>query len=370
MARLGYKKRCSLLVWWVTAIVLMAPAAYAGVQEFEILASIEGDSPQDAQEKAIDYAKKRAFFLMLNKLAPEKANDLASTMTTEQIYQHIRGYEVIQDKVVDNYYIAKYKVSVSEDLVKRMLVSDESETSLETNPMLVIPVLNDASRLMLWEGDNIWRSIWNTVALERGEDILIMPFGDPDDMAMVDASTVLSYGYESMSELAKRYGAGEIVVVSATYQPDRSPIGVLVTLRRLGPDGLDKIKDVYFEGQRKDDTFTLIMSDAAKQVADQLKEVAKQFQGEQERRLAEASEVKIRAEFRRLTDWVSMQAKLRTLPRAVQLTVDKIDIQTADATLFYTGTPEMMEQIMFANGLKVQHSVVQTVPPIWTVSLD
>lgn len=336
----------------------------ADIHDFEVMASVSGDSPEDARNKAIDYAKKRGFFLMLNKLAPEKANEIATSMTTEQIYQHIRGYEVLQDKLVENHYLAQIKVSVSEDLVKRMLITDDQPRGDEANSMLVIPVLNDQSRLLLWEGDNIWRSIWNTVALERGEDILIMPFGDPNDTAMIDASTIQSYGYHNMSELAARYGAGEIVVVTATYQPERTPLGVLVSMRRMGPR-LNRVKDMYFEGKSREDTFAIIMTDAAKQVADQLKEVAKQYQGDQERRLLQAEKATLRAEFRRLSDWVQMQTKLRKLPRAVQLDVDKIDIQTADATLYYSGTPEMMLQILQANGFRVDQQA-----GLWTLSLQ
>lgn len=348
----------------LSVVMLVASPAFAGMQEFEVMASVIGDNPEDAQNKAIDYAKKRAFFLMLNKLAPEKANKIAQSMTTEQIYQHVRGYEILQDKLVDNHYLAQFKVSVSEDLVKRMLATDDQPKADQANSMLIIPVLNDKTRLLLWEGDNIWRSIWNTVALERGEDILIMPFGDPNDTALIDASTVMSYGYDNMSELAARYGAGEIVVVTATYQPERSPLGVLVTLRRLGPH-MNKVKELYFEGKTNEDTFAIIMSDAAKQVADQLKEVAKQYQGDQERRLVQAEKVNIRAEFRRLSDWVRMQTMLRKLPRVVQLNVDKIDIQTADATLYYSGTPDMMLQIMQANGLRVNQN-----GSMWVLSLQ
>lgn len=342
--------------WLGLLLVLWVMPANAAVEELEIIAGIEGTSPLDAQEKAVDYAKKRAFFLTLSRLAPEKAKQIAESLTSDQIDTHIRGYELIEDKIDKenpNYYLAKYKVSVSQDMVKRLLVADGAATDDAANPMLILPVLRDEDRILLWENDNIWRSIWNGVALEQGEGVLVMPYGDPKDTLITDSATVLGYGWDEMAELAGRYGAGEVVVVVATYLREPKPGGVDVVLRRLGP-AVNKVKSVYFEADSRHETPESVLPEAARSLAGQLKDIARTYQGEQLKRLANASRVTLRAEFRRLDDWVRLQETLGALPRVLELQVNRINIVSAEATLIYDTQPELMQEIMRANGLFVQ----------------
>ncbi|MCI5049698.1 MAG: DUF2066 domain-containing protein [Rickettsiales bacterium] len=354
----------NILICFVMMLGAFAPAiTYADVQEFDILASVRGKDPQDAQERAIDYAKKRGFYLMLAKFSPEKAEEIARSMTTEQIYKYVRGYEVLQEKFTGNHYLGNFRVSVSADLVKRLIAIDKDEIAGEYNPILMMPVLDDAGQIFLWEGGNLWRSIWNTVALEKGDGILVMPYGDPTDTLFVDSSTILSYDFNYLQSMAARYGAGEVVVARARYQMEKEPHGVLVTLRRLGPK-IDKIKDIYFEAEGKEETVEMIMLRAAKEIAEQLKEVAKEYQGEQKRRIVESTKQRIEARFRRLNDWVEMHSKLIKLPRVVQFEVDAINIRNATGTLYHDGESAMMLKILQANGFRVNSD-----GKIWVVSM-
>lgn len=342
---------------WLAALLLantvLVTPARASVEEIEVIADITGENPVDAQKKAVDYAKKRAFFLLLSKHNPEKAETIARSLTNEQIDSHVRGYQLVQDKVDGNRYIAQYKVSVSDDLVGRLVTSDTAQAGTEAaNPILVIPVLNLDSEILLWQNDNVWRSIWNGVALERGENLLIMPYGDPTDQGKLNTATALSSRYEDLAGLAARYGAREIVIALAEINHEQNPKGVSVTLRRLGPS-LDKRKVTFYETKGTDETPESALPDAARAVADELKDIARYYEGEEERRIANASKLKIQAQFRRLNDWVAMKNKLSQLPQVVRVDIDTIDIQTADATLYYNGTPETMRQIMEANGLAI-----------------
>lgn len=333
---------------------ISAVNAHAGVQSIEVLADVTGDSPVDAQQKAIDYAQKRAFFLLLDKLAPEKALSIAKSLSDQQIMSNIRGYEVVQDKIDGNHYIAQYKVSVSEDMIQRLLVSDQPDAATDAaTPILVIAAYTDSQqRTSLWEPENIWRSIVASSVLENGEGLLVVPYGDPVDMQTTDASTVLSYNYEQLAAMAGRYGAQEIVIAYARTVSDKNPPGLAMSLRRLG-SGFDKTKDMYLEVAKEGDAPESLLAPAAQTMTEQLKEIARYYRGDQEKRIADAKTLRVRADFRRLSDWVQMQQSLAKLPRVIRLKVDKVNIQSAEATLYYEGTPEGMQQIMQANGLHI-----------------
>jgi hypothetical protein len=339
-------------LFFLLILFAFQPAAGA-IKEMEVMADITGENPVDSQKKAIEYAKKRAFFLVLLEFDAQKAESIARSMTDEQIDTHIRGYQLIQDKLEGNRYLAKYKVSVSDDLVSRLVTTDTSKTNETTNPILILPVLNENSELLLWEADNFWRGIVNGVALELGENLLIMPYGDPSDVNTVSSATALSSRYEDLQKMAQRYGAREVVVALAEIKRDQTPKGVAVTLRRLGPDGLDKRKISFYEVTNAEAPADSALPDAARAMANELKDIARYYEGEEERRIANATKLKLQTQFRRLNDWVKLKAQLEQLPQVLRMDVDSIDIASAQATLYVNATPDAMRQIMEANGLAV-----------------
>lgn len=332
--------------------LLLSSTALAQIRHVEVLAQTVGSSPLDAQEKAIDYAKKRAFFLTLSRIAPERAEAIAKSLTSEQINSIVRGYELMNEKITPdnpNAYLAQYKVSVSEPMIRRLL-AQEGESVNEANPMLILPVLREGDSLMLWEDENQWRKVWNNTALESGEGILIVPYGDPNDLLAVSAATVLSAGFAALKPMADRYGAGEVVIVEAALVKQQSPQGVGLLLRRLG-EGVDKTKSLYFEVDSQNQTAESLLPMAARAAATQLKEIARTYQGNQLRRVANAKKLQLRAEFTRLDEWVRIKNKLESLTRVVELHIGQIGTDHANATLLYETTPEMMADIMRASGL-------------------
>jgi len=345
------------MAFWARVIILtlLGGPAFAAINEVEILAPTRGTSPLDAQEKAVDYAKKRAFFLTLKKLAPERAEEIAESLTTEQIYSIVRGYELLNEKFYQddpNRYLAQYRVSVSESMIRRLIADDGAGKEEEANPMVIFPVLRDEGNVLLWEDENVWRSIWNGVALEAGEGILVVPYGDPTDMLTLSGATILGLGFEELKPFTERYGTGEAVVVVATLVNDATPPGVEVTMRRLGPN-VNKVKQLYFETDGKNLSPEAILPMAARAAADQLKEIARTYQGEQLKRVANAQRSMLRAEFTRLQEWVEIKNRLEQLPSVVALRFGQIGLDHANAELLYETTPEMMQQIMTASGLYV-----------------
>ena len=337
----------------LVALFLMPATASAATHTIEVIADIIGDSPEDARNKAIDYAKKRAFYLLLHRLDPLQADTLVYELTEEQIEQQIRGYEIAQERLLPgNRYQGQFMVTLS-DVQMQRLIRGEAVTPIEMNAMLILPILDKGDgELRLWQDDNVWRSLWNTAALERGDGKLVLPFGDLDDTSFVDHTNILTRDFSGLKPLADKYGAQEVAVALASYELENEPMGVLVTIRRMGP-GVDRIRDMFFAAQTKDDTPEGIMINASRVVADQMKLAAQQFETEQDRDIATAQQIHIKAQFRRISEWAAMQEILRNLPMSVNLQMGAISIQSASATLYYRGTEETLIRSMKANGLGV-----------------
>ncbi len=344
-------KRIILLI--LVACILLPVPSQAATHTIEVIADLIGDSPEDARNKAIDYAKKRAFYLLLHRLDPLQADKIVYELSEEQIEQQIRGYEIVQERLLpDNRYQAQFNVTLS-DVQMQRLIRGEDMTPIDMNAMLILPVLDKGNGdVLLWQDANIWRSLWNTAALERGDGKLVLPFGDLDDTSFVDNTNILTRDFSSLKPLADKYGAQEVAVILASYELEQDPLGVLITIRRMGP-GTDRIRDLYFSAESKQDTPETLMVKAARVVADQMKLAAQKFESVLERDIATAEHVVVQAQFRRISQWAAIQEMLKNLPMSVNLEIGGISIQSATATLYYKGNKDTLVRAMRANGLVV-----------------
>lgn len=341
-----------LILLLLTGFVVPAPS-HAATHTIEVIADLIGDTPEDARNKAVDYAKKRGFYLLLRRLDPLQADTLVFELTDEQIEQQIRGYEIVQERMLPgNRYQAQFNVTLS-DVQMQRLIRGEDVTPIDMNAMLILPILDTGDgELRLWQGDNVWRSLWNSAALERGDGKLVLPFGDLDDTSFVDHTNILSRDFSGLKPLADKYGAQEVAVVLASYELEQDPIGVLITIRRMGP-GMDRIRDTYFSAESPDDTPESLLANSSRIIADQMKLAAQKFQTNKERDIATAQQIILRTSFRRVSEWAAMQEILGNLPMSVSLKVGAISIQNATATLYYKGEEESLIRAMKANGLMV-----------------
>ena len=337
------------------------------IRVIEVLADVTGKDPNDARERAVDYAQKRAFFLLLSELVPAKASDLVDSIQEDEIFRFVRGYEVLKERSTDNRYQAQFAVSLSESRIRQFAGMKDPNADapypVSQDTALIIPVLNNGRETLLWGDNNVWRKIWNSVALERGEGLLVMPYGDPSDVAFVDNTTVLGYRYKDFAALMSRYGTGQVAVVHARYQLESKPAVVKVSARFMA-NGLDKVRDFSFEALNVDDTPEFLLVQAAARVAEAVKREGRKLQSE--RKLNDPSLVKVPATvmFSRLSDWVLLQSTLKALPNIASMEVGGLQVNQAEVQLYFeAGT----DRAFIKKSLEVQGLAVQDAGEKWRI---
>ena len=345
-----------LQIVFLIGVYMIPMQLHAAVRETEVIASIEDPDIASAQSKAKEYARKRAFFLTLSSYDADNALKIAESMTDQQILAAVRGMTLLEDKYVQDVYYAKFNVGISEEYVEKLLTPGANpEMADEATVMLVLPVLQSEEGVLLWENNNIWRSIWNSVALSRGDDILIMPFGDPTDRLTTESATILNQGFEQLSPMLERYGAQEIIIPIARFDKQSDPQRLLIQVRRYG-EGVDKSKSMAFNTDKQSQTPESLMPMAANNVAVQMIEIARNYDGNIERKLANANKVPIRATFRKLSDWSKMQTALREVPGMVKMDIGAISIDQALLTVYYSGTRDGLMKALKPKGVIAQPS--------------
>mgnify|MGYP004079192199 CR=1 FL=1 len=345
-------------IYALCALVIVAAPAQAAVREVKVLASILEADPALAQAKAEAYARKRAFFLTLNAFDEKEALKIAQSMSDNQINMTIRGVTLLNQKFdpANEQYLAEYAVSVSEEAVQKLVAPATDAIPQDATKMLVLPVLQNSDGVLLWEGSNLWRSTFNGTALAKGQNLLIMPYGDPQDREITDGLKILTQDFASLAPLLERYGTDEIIIATARYDRASEPARLLVDIRRLS-DKVDRSKKIALKTDTRNQTPESLLPLAAENVTGQLIEIAKNFDGNEDRRLAKANAIPIRARLGRIRDWATIQQALNGVPGGVQLDVQSVSIDEARAIYHFNGTAEGLGKVLKTRGLAAAPAV-------------
>jgi hypothetical protein len=259
-------------------------------------------------------------------------------------------------------YQADIRYTFNKDQINRLVRSQQSLVP-DMNPqaLVVVPIYNSEKGMKLWRGENIWRSLFSSAALEQGRGQIILPYGDPSDQLLVDLEDVLGGNEEVLKALAQRYGAANLVIAIAQPQPDGRSIDVI--LRRPG-DNRDEEIVLDYEAENAQETQEIVMARAARDLADRLIDSASRFSLFTKPEDMKPKAKVIRAEFRHGREWLRMQSMLKGLPGVELLDIGAVAPNYAQLTVYYIGSPGMISRALQARGVQVDSS-----KKFWTIRL-
>ncbi len=81
-----------------------------------------------------------------------------------------------------------------------------SKPSVESGnrAVVVLPVYQDGSNVVLWDDPNAWRMAWSQRPAGSGPGRLVLPLGDAGDLAAIDAEKAGSGKSEALTAIAQR----------------------------------------------------------------------------------------------------------------------------------------------------------------------
>src|SRR5581483_2235928 len=130
-------------------------------------------------------------------------------------------------------YIAQLTVRFDPNAVRRLLRNAGiSFAETLSKPLVVVPVLSEGGRTLLWEETNAWRLAWNRVNLDRGLVPLIVPPGETRDVSGMTVDQALAKDAGAVRTLAGLYDAGGALIAVAT--PSGPTVQLAVTEVRPG----------------------------------------------------------------------------------------------------------------------------------------
>ena len=209
-------KRSRSLICLVLLSTWFLPPSIGRANVFEIKGvpvDVTADNAAQARSEALILGQNKAFRRLLERLVLVKDVKRLPDHRTVDITQFVSDFAVSDEKTSSVRYLAKLNVRFKAEPVRRLLGKlgiKFAET--RSKPLLILPILQEANNVRLWEESNTWRKIWDLRSGLNGLVKITLPLADPSDVRKLDIANALEGNVELLSSLASRYGAGDTLV--------------------------------------------------------------------------------------------------------------------------------------------------------------
>ena len=171
-------------------------------------------SAKAAKDKAFLNAQIEAFNVLVERMVPEEdLGKIPDNLTEAQITPMIKSFSVDDEKTTPKKYSATLTYEFDADAVKAFF--DQYFVAYVENfipDILVLPVVIDGAKNILWEEDNLWMKVWKDRENSKTRLVYKMPLGDFSDISTVAAVELIKEDHHKIGLMADKYALQDVVV--------------------------------------------------------------------------------------------------------------------------------------------------------------
>jgi Uncharacterized protein conserved in bacteria (DUF2066) len=336
-----------------------AHASYA--YDVPLSVSANAETMADAKATALRDGQRKAFYAALTKFAPTQSRDIYREFRDKDVTEFVSEYNITREVERAGYFEGDvtYKVDDAKitEIVKArqgIFASDDKDATPQGNGLLIIPAYDAGGQLLLWEAENLWRQALNNSAVEKGKGLLVMPFGDPRDIAILDDTAILTDNMDALKSSASRYGTRNVVIAMATLRNQDTVPVIEVTLRAAG-NNKDKEASKQYTALAGE-TAGMMLSRVADETAANLSESLESFslygQKEEDKRKA----IVVRFEYTDGAAWRKTENMFSRIGTIDRVDIGLVGVNRAEVTFIYKGDASSIESFFRSQGYDVDMS--------------
>ena len=346
-------------------LLLQAAPARAALHEIRVIGVGIDTLRSEAEAKAIDYARKRALYMLARKLNVPNASEQLAKLKPEDIEEMIRGHTLVRTQRKDDVTYAEVRVSVVDTPLRRLLglPDDGGEYKFRRRGILVMGVYMDGERPLLWEKRNPLTEPLKTQGLKMGKGSVVMPVGDPEDLRVVDYNNILTIDYDEMKNMLQRYGSGEVLVAVVRTGPEGTNDPTDILMRRLTSRGV-KLERITIKPLKASASEAERINDAVFSIAQVAADLASSISLEERQALEGVAKLPITFSYITMQEYGQLQEAIRAYPGFRQLDIPSIDLHKVEGELYYDGDEKKLR-----DHLKKYAIFVRPTADGWTISL-
>ncbi len=328
----------ALLVWVV--IAACAPAR-AEDQPDPYSATVKVDATADSAAAARTIARldgqRRALNDVVQRLSGSTDLSKMPKLDDRAITDLVASFEVANEKMSDVRYLADYTFHFRRARIRQLMAAAgiaAAETTV-AKPVVVIPVLRNGDKLVLWDDPNPWREAWAQTTLASAPVKLALPLGGVGDLTAIDAEQAGSGDAQALAEIAQRNSTEEALVVVATPRRQEDRIaGLDLSLKRYRSGHLIDTRTDAIEARPGESNEDILKRGVELAIADI--EHGGRSAGDKE--ISLAATVPIHS----LAEWVEVRRKLSAVPGIHAVSVVSLNRQEAKIIIKYLGSSDQL----------------------------
>jgi hypothetical protein len=229
-------------------------------------------------------------------------------------------------------------------------------TQAGSRSIVVLPVYQDGATPVLWDDPNSWRAAW--VQRSGGSETarIILPLGDAQDLAAIDADRAEEGQPQALTTIAQRNGGSEAVVALATAKRQAGQLAALdVSVRRYRSGHLVDTQAKTFDanpGESEQD----LLKRAADAVAADIESGARPARADQQASLAAT------VPLTSLGEWLQVRSKLISVASIRKVDLLSLSRQEAKIEVKYIGGQDQLKSSLAAVDLDLGGG-----DPVWRI---
>lgn len=296
----------------------------------------------DARTTALARGERRAFDELMRRLTVRADRDRLPRPSAEAVSGLVQDISIANEKNSRVRYIADITYRFKAQAVRALLRGNQlrySET--RSKPVLVLPLLDQAGTLALWEDPNPWRNVWTAAPAVRGGMVPFkLPEGGLRDIADISADLAAAGDADRLAAIGARYQTDAVIVARATVgsgRDGRAEIGITaVTYGSAERDQTVVTTVLANPGESLDATLERARRETVDLIEDHWKS-ANSIQFEQNSVMV--AEMPLKS----LREWVEAQKRFRSVAQIQRVDLVLMSREEARFNLFYFGDASQLK---------------------------
>jgi hypothetical protein len=381
---------CTLLL--LGAVAMRAGPALAQESDEAYSATVKVDATAESAAAAREVARidgqRRALAAVIERLSGASEPDKPPKLDDKAITDMVVSFEVANEHMSAVRYVADYTFHFRPSKVRRLVrvvetppadsgsksSPDKSSGDSGKSPgegagkpsaesgnrtLVVLPVYQDGSNLVLWDDPNAWRMAWSQRPAGPGPGRLVLPLGDAGDLAAIDAEKAGSGRSDALTAITQRNRGSEAVVALATARrQDNKLAGVDINVKRYRSGRLVDTQATSFDAAPGESEADLLKR-AAESTAADIESGAKRNAGAHSDQPASLA---VTVPISSLGEWVQVRGRLASVSAIRKIDLLSLSRQEARIEVKYVGTPDQLKSSLAEVNLDLGGG-----DPIWRI---
>jgi len=336
-----------LLLGWATLVcgVFLAVAAAGAADEradiFTVVVPVDATAANAsaARDQARREGEAKAYVALLDRLTLTRDHARLPQADDAMLNDLIQAFEVAHERRSAVRYLADYSFHFRADAIRRLLREAGipfAETA--SKPLVVLAVLEGEGGPRLWEDPNPWREAWAKAPLPQGLVPLIVPLGELENVAAIDAATAENGDDAQLQAISARYAGADVLVTRAIMKAEPHRIDVTTTRFIPGTPGGEQtwVASYAANAGESDDAFL------ARAIAGTVAQVEEAWKQANIIDFSQTGTLTVSVPITDLPSWIAVRDRLQGMPEIRQSELLSIDRQAARVALHYVGDPAQL----------------------------